>query len=1013
MNVEQGNQIVFGPFRLDSQAEQLWREAQAVALRPKPLAVLQYLAQRPGQVVSSKELLKTIWTGTIVTKAVVKECVRTIRNALEEDASIPRYIETVGREGYRFLGGAANSQYSVVSSVSSQLTSHSQSLTPILVGREAELSRLHGWLAKALSGERQIVFVTGEPGIGKTALIDRFREQLRTNDNLTLSYGQCVEQYGGCEVYLPILEAMGRLCREENGKQIVTLLRRYAPTWLVQLSGVIDEAEIQALRLQVQGATQQRMLREMAEALEQLTRQQPLLLILEDLHWSDQATVELLSYLAQRRERAHFLVRGTYRPAALVLGNHSLKAIKQELQAKRQCGEGEVRVELLSTQEVSEYLVRRFLYNQFSPDLAAEIHRRTEGNALFMVNIVEEFIQQGCIVKEQELWTLKGDLTQVNVPDTLRQLIERQVQQCTDDEQRLLEVASVAGAEFAVAAIAAALKQEIDEVEEVCEDLTGQGHFLVERGVSAWPDGTVSGRYAFRHALYQNVLYERIAEARRVRLHRSIGERLAASYGERAREIAAELAVHFERGRDYQRAVQYLQHAGRNASRKSAHKETITHLTRGLELLKTLPDTPERAQQELTLQVALGTPLQATKGYSVPEVKQVYTRARELCRQLGETPQLFPVLWGLCAFSFVRAELQQARELGEQCLRLAQHTQAPELLVNAHHALGQVLYYLDEAPLARKHFEQCLALYDSQKHNPRVSGFVQDPGVTSLGHLAHILWRSGYPDQALKSIDKALTLAQELSHPLSLVYALNMATIQHLHRREAQLVQERAKDLMALSDEHELPFFWAAAVGYHGWALAEQGEVEEGIKQLRQSITAKHAIGSEMARPFWLALLAEAYGKAERIEEGLRVLAEALTLVDETGERVSEAEPHRLKGELTLQKFQVSDSMFQVQTGHRSQVQSRKSKKANSPSLISSPQQEAEACFLKAIDISQKQQAKSLELRATTSLARLWQQHGKRNEARDTLAKVYNWFTEGFDTKNLQEAKTLLAELNR
>lgn len=860
-----------------------------------------------------------------------------------------------------------------------------------MVGREAELARLHAALRKALNGERQVVFVTGEPGIGKTTLVEAFLARVahEHEHELRIGYGQCIEQYGGGEAYLPLLEAMGRLCREDEGQPIITTLRQYAPTWLVQLSGVIPEAEAQALRVQVQGATQQRMLREMAEAIEAGTTRRPLLLIVEDLHWSDHATVELFSYLATRRERARLFVLGTYRPADVVLNGHPLKAVKQELQAKRQCEE--VRLELLSKQEVSDYLDRRFPHHQFPSDLPEEIHHRTEGNALFMVNVVEELLQQGRIVEEQERWTLKGAVTQVNVPDTLRQLIEKQIQQRSDEEQRLLEVASVVGTEFAVAALAAALKQDLDTIEEICEDLAWQGHFLEERGIAEWPDGTVSGRYAFRHALYQNVLYERIAEARQVRLHRLIGERLEAGYGERAKEIAAELAVHFEQGRDYQRAVQYFQQAAEKAIKRSANREAIAQLTTAQALLPKLPDTPEHLQREVAILAALGTALMAVKGYASAEVEDVHTRLRQLCWQLEDSFPLFRALPPLRGFYLVRGELQTARELAEQYLNLAQRVQFPALLVWAYYGLGETALWSGEMGTARKALEQAVIYYDPQQLHAYFNPAVQDPGVACLTCLATTFWALGYPDQGRKKIHEALTLAQKSSHPFTLVWALYHAASHHQLRQEAQLTQGKAEEALTLSVEYGFPFWSAAAEIDQGWALVEQGQTEEGIAQMQRGLTAYRNTGAEITQPYFLGLLAGTRRPMEESQEGLSLITEGLRRLDQTKERFWEAELYRLQGKLTLQK--------------QSKVTSRKSK-------VPSPQErEAESCFLKAIEVSQKQQAKSWELRATTSLARLWQQQGKRHEAREKLAAVYNWFTEGFDTKDLQEAKALLEEL--
>ena len=507
MRTESEGNIVFGSFRLDPTTNQLWHGKRAIALQPKPLAVLQYLAQHRGQIVTKQELLKAVWMGTVVTKAVVKECVRAIRGALGEEGVAPQYVETVGREGYRFIGEVVSAQLSVVSPPpsppsDSQLATGNRQLTTPFVGREAELAQLHKLLDKALRGEPQLVFVTGEPGIGKTTVVDLFREQVRAIGNVTIGHGQCIEHYGEGEAYLPVLEAMSRLCREEGGQQIITLLRKHAPTWLVQFSGVVEEEELQVLRLQVQGATQQRMLREMAEAIEAGTVRRPLVLMVEDLQWSDHATLEFLAYLARRRQRARLLVVATYRPADVVLRAHPLKDIKQELQAHGQCEE--LRLELLTATNITEYIEERFTEILGTQALGRLIHRRTEGNALFMVNVVEDLLKQGIIAEKSGQWELQGEGAQLEVPDTLRQLIEKQIARLSEAEQRVLEVASVVGAEFAVAAVAAAVKQEVDAIEEICEEIAWQGHFLIETGITEWPDGSISGRYGFRHALYQD-----------------------------------------------------------------------------------------------------------------------------------------------------------------------------------------------------------------------------------------------------------------------------------------------------------------------------------------------------------------------------------------------------------------------------------------------------------------------------------------------------------------------------
>jgi predicted ATPase len=414
-------------------------------------------------------------------------------------------------------------------------------------------------------------------------------------------------------------------------------------------------------------------------------------------------------------------------------------------------------------------------------------------------------------------------------------------------------------------------------------------------------------------------------------------------------------------------------------------------------LLKTLPDTPERVQQELMLQLTLSAPLITTKGYASPEVGKSLARARELCQQIGETPELFSVLAGLFTFYANRGEWQTAHKLGKQYFNLAQRVQDPNLLMTGHAALGTTLFRFGELVPAREHLEQSLALYDPQQHRSLASLIGHNVKVANLSYIMWTLWLLGYPDQALKRAYEALTWAQELSHPFSLSWAFNCAASVHLFRREWQAAQERAEAAIMLSTEQGFPVWRASGTIRRGKALAEQGQTEEGITQMRQGLTAYRATGGEAHLPKTLSLLAEAYGKVGQAEEGLMVLAEALAMVNKNGERFYEAELYRLKGELTLQQFNVQGSKFKVDNLH---------------SAIRVPQSEAEACFWKAIEIARRQRAKSLELRATVSLARLWQQQGKQHEAHKLLSDIYSWFTEGFDTKDLQEAKALLDEVS-
>ena len=412
--------------------------------------------------------------------------------------------------------------------------------------------------------------------------------------------GQCIEHYGAGEAYLPVLEALGHLCRQEGGEQIVTLLSRYAPTWLVQMPALVSDTELETLQRKVQGATRERMLREMAEAIEALTAEQPLVLLLEDVHWSDHSTLDLLALLARRRGPARLLLLATYRPADVVISGHPLRVLKRELQVHGQCQE--LPLGFLTVDEVSQYLTARFPRHQFPAELVTILHQSTEGNPLFMVTVVNEWVRHEVLIETDGQWRLAIKVTDIaaSVPESLRQLIEKQLERLTSEEQHMVEVASVVGGEFSAAIVAAGGDEQIEYIEVWCEGLAKRGQFLRAQGTETLADGTVTGRYIFLHALYQQVLYERLTPVRRIHLHRCTGEWIERVYGSRVGERAAELAMHFEQGQDYQQAVRYLIQAADNAKRRHAYQEEITLLSKALDILKPNPRQPSAPSKNWT-----------------------------------------------------------------------------------------------------------------------------------------------------------------------------------------------------------------------------------------------------------------------------------------------------------------------------------------------------------------------------------------------------------------------------
>jgi tetratricopeptide (TPR) repeat protein len=982
--------------------------------------MLSHLLSCPGQLVTKEQLLASVWPETFVTDAVLKVTIAQLREAFDDDSKSPRFIETSHRRGYRFVGQItegglllAKDQPGGSDPASSPLPVRSDSPSIAVIGREHALSQMQGWRDKMLKGERQVAFISGEAGIGKTSLVEFFAGSLVPDSRVLIARGQCLEQYGTGEAYLPVLAAMGRLSREQP--HVVDVLRAHAPMWLLQMPSLIASSDREWLRKQVLGATRERMLREMGNALEALTSDLSLVLILEDLHWSDFSTLDLISYLAKQRAPAHLMLIGTYRTTELIVSGHPLKAVKQELLSKRQCEE--LPLEFLSEDAVATYLTVRFPGSRFSTGLASLIHQRTEGNPLFMVNAVDYLVADGSIVKLEDDWELAVEIEELElgVPDSVKQMIEKQIDHLNAEEQGTLEAASVAGAEFSTLAVVAGLGDDRVTVEACCEELARRRQFIQDCGIQELPNGEAVTRYGFIHALYQNVLYERLSPARRLQLHRRVAERGEEIYGDRCREIAAELAMHFERGGNFKQAIKFLSQAADNAIRRFAYREAVGLSRQGLELLDRLPDSPERVEQELCLQLTLGVPLIATQGYAWPDVGKIYLRARELCQQLGATPDISEVLWGLWTFYTLRAEFGTAREIAEEFLLLADLHPYPGLELRGHWALEITFMHRGEFCLAMEHFEKALVLYDPERHRDDAFLYAQNPGVAMRCFAAWSLWVLGQPDRAVEQMNESLMLARELSEPHGLAHALFFAASLHQLRREEQIALGLAEEAIAVSVEHGLELYRAMATIIRAWALIEQarqvGAVEESardelIDQISHGIADHRATGAEVLCPHFLALQVEALTGGAKTDEQLNLLEEALSTAHRTGEKFYQAELYRIKGEVLFTRAtSTRDELMSLAATGGGAVQ-------ESSSGIAS---EAEECFHQAVKIAEQQNAKSWEVRATTSLARFYKERNRREEASkltdalSRLSQIYDQFSDGLQTADLCEARDLLS----
>lgn len=979
------NSISIPPFTLDHVEKCLWQGKQRIGLTPKDHAVLRCLVERAPQLVTHDELLRAGWPKEVVEPGALKVRLRRLRRLLGDTADTPRFIEAVRGHGYRFIGRVVPDVHAMV---------------PSVVGREVELAELRRLLDSAAGGDRQMVLVTGEPGIGKTTLLDAFLLGLEHTPvpGLRTAHGQCIEHHGIGEAYLPILEALARLCRGPTGPTLVALLRRVAPTWLAQLPVPIEVHERETLALTVLGAGQERMMREMAEALEAFTLEQPLVLWLEDLQWADYSTLDLLRYLAQRRGLARLLLLGTCRDRELG-DDHPLRALRQVLGPRRQVSE--IPLRLLEADEVDAYLATRCSPWRDETErgaLAARVHQASEGNPLFMVNVVDELLAQGQLVHDADRWRLTVPLAtlELAVPDGLRQLILRQVARCASDEQALLEAAAVVGVEFATAAVAAALERDERWVEQRCEQLAREGRLLRAASVQALPDGGLTGRYRYVHALYQTVLYARQPPARRARSHRHIAAWGERAYGERSNEIAAELAMHFELGEVPARAVHHLAEAAHNALRRSANREAIDLLTRALSLLLRLPADTARAQRELELQVSLAVPLMMTRGSTALEVRTAYRRARDLCRELGDTPLLFPVLVGLGRFSYGWNLSDDSQALRAQLLRIAEGTADDSHMVVAQMMLSGNAFFQGRFRRALAHAEQGLARYDPRRHRALIYLYGDDPQVLCLCWAALAEWYLGRADSARTLIAEALDKAEHLSHPYGVVFAHFWSAFIHQGCGAPDRVLTHTTALLALTETHENPQFAAMGGILHAWARAYVEQDRDACARLRLGLDALRATRQELGRPYFLALLADLLRRDGRASEALAALTEALEIIGTTGECMHHAELLGLRGELLV------ESEAPLRERHAL----------------------AEASFAEALDVCRAQSARTLEVRALTRLVRL---HAtalgapvrgqaattRLAEALGALETVLDDLPEGQDTAHVSAARALCEDLAR
>jgi len=838
------------------------------------------------------------------------------------------------------------------------------------VGRQSEMQQMRRAVDLAKEGHGQIVGLIGEAGVGKSRLCYEFKVIEQTGCLILEAFSV---SHGKAYPYLPLTDLLKsyfqidpqddeRTRREKLGGKVLMLDRSLedALPYILFLLGIsepgtpLQEMDPQIRRERTLDAIKRLLLRE--------SQNQPMLLLFEDLHWIDGETQAFLDILSESLASARILLLVNYRPEY----RHDWGSKTYYTQ---------LRLDPLGRADARELLDTMVGDGEGLVSLKENILEKTQGYPFYMEEVVRTLVEVQALVGETGNYRVTDVSSELHIPPTVQVALASRIDRLMAEDKGLLQALAVIGRKFTLSLL--------KEVVEASEDkLYAQLYRLQAREFIYEQPAAPEVEYSFKHALTQEVAYNSMLTERRRVLHERTAHAMEGLYKEQLEEHYSELAHHYSRSGNMEKAVEYLKLAGQQAVQQSAYEEAIGHFTTAIELLYSLPDTPERARDELTLQVALGNPITATKGFGSLELDRVYTRARELSELVEDTSQLFPMLHGLWRFYCNRGDPQTGCEVAQQLLSLSQKGQDPGLLVEGHRTLGVALLWLGEAAQAQPHLEQAIVLHEPEHH--RSLSFVYggiDVKVHCLTSLAQTFWILGYPDQALERVEEFLILARGLSDPYSLAHALTHGTRVHQYVGKMQVVRELTEALIALANEREYPDWLAFGISQRGWVLAAEGEVEEGIVQMREGLDAERGRANTLMRPYFLTLLSEAYGEVGQVQQGLHTLAEELNTQDRAGGYLWDAELNRVQGNLLLQ-------------------------------LGVSRVSEAEGCFRRAIEIARRQGAKSLELRAVTSLSRLLHHQGKTDEARQTLANIYGWFTEGFDTADLKEAKALLEELS-
>jgi adenylate cyclase len=848
------------------------------------------------------------------------------------------------------------------------------------VGREIERERLRQAYNEVGKGHGRVVTVMGEPGIGKTAIVEDFVAELsHLPERPIVIRGRCSERLAGAEAYLPMLEALDNLLHGTTWSTVHSLMKSVAPSWYVQVAHTAaSQDSIARVREEAPAMSQERMKRELGALLQETSRVRPFVVFLDDLHWADVSTIDLLNYLAGRFDQMRVLVLATYRPADMTLAQHPFLAIRDNLRTHGALDE--IPLGFLDRRDVQRYLEVTFPQHRFPPSLADLIHTKTDGSPLFMADVVRYLRDSGSLVQKDGAWVLtrsEADAFQ-ELPASIRSMIARKIERLSEADRKLLVAASVQGHQFDSAVLSEALEMDPADVEERLDALEHVYVFVNRVKEHEFPDFTPSLQYQFVHALYQNALYASLQPTRRASLSGKVARSLVAHHRNEHAVLAGRLGALFETARDFGASAQYFLEGARHAVGLFAFREALSLAERGLGVLRGLPEGAPRRQHELGLQMVRGLALRMMKGWASPEIEPVFARARELCHQLDDAPELFPVLWAIALFHGIKGDLRQYRRRADDLMEEAERSKNPVSLIGAHHLLGVCLEFEGNIVESSRVLNRGRELHDPEQHRSYTAIYGLDPGMIARAMSSRPLWILGWPDQAAERARETVELARSQRQPVTLVFALLVKQGIHLVRGEAEDALAMGNEVVALCSEYGLPQEREWSRSFQGAALAALGRLDEGVEQLTDSLAVQRAIGAGLVRSAFLGVLADLLRFAGRLDEGRKAVEEGFAYAESAGEGGYLAELHRARAELLRASGEGAA---------------------------------AEASFKAAIEYARRQQARAFELRAATGLAQHLITAGRGTEARAVLEPVYEWFTEGRLTADLLAARTTLEQI--